>query len=225
LIPDQTLLGIVTIGQTPRPDLEHAFAAHAGDARIAVLGALDPLGRDEIDRMATAPTDYPLLVRLRDGSSREIPLAALHPLVAERARALATMGARAVVVACAGDFPDVSCDVPVLLPGRILPAVAAAVTRARRIGVVTPIRAQAPAALRKWAGDGFDPLVTWASPYVHSEIEAACERMRDPALALVVLDCMGHDDEYAREFAHRTGRIVIAAQTVTARLAGELLRA
>lgn len=223
-MPDRPMLGIVTIGQTPRPDLERAFAEPAAGARIVVAGALDGLDPAEIERAAAMPTDYPLLVRLRDGGSREIPLEALHPLVTRRARELAGRGARVVVVACAGAFPDVECDVPVLLPGRILPAVAAAVTRVRRIGVVTPIRAQAPAALRKWASDGFDPVVTWASPSVPDEIDAACDRMREPSLALVVLDCMGHDEARAREFAARTGKIVIAAQSMTARLAGELMR-
>lgn len=35
---------------------------------------------------------------------------------------------------------------------------------------------------------------------------------------------MGHDDDCARAFAGRTARLVVAAQSVTARIAGELLR-
>ena len=223
-MPDGPVLGIVTIGQAPRPDLERAFGEHAGGAHVVVLGALDGLAAGDIDALAGRPTGYPLLVRLADGSTREIPLEAIHPLVSRKARELADLHARAVVVACAGAFPDVECGVPVLLPGRILPAVVSALTRARRIGVVAPIRTQAPAALRKWSADGFAPVVTWASPYEHAEIEAAGELLRDPSLALVVLDCMGHDDDYAREFAARTGKLVLAAQTVTSRLAGELVR-
>ena len=37
------LLGLVTIGQTPRPDFEAAFARHAPGARILIEGALDGL--------------------------------------------------------------------------------------------------------------------------------------------------------------------------------------
>jgi protein AroM len=218
------VLGVVTIGQTPRSDLERAFQAHAPGASVLIRGALDGLSSEDIDALAARPTDYPLLVRLTDGSTREIPLEEIHPLVSERVRNLSALGARAVVVACAGGFPDVACDVPVLLPGRILPAVVAAITRDRRIGVVAPIRSQVPAALRKWSSDGFDPVVTWASPVVPGEIEAACARLDDPTLALVVLDCFGHDDDYARAFSVRTGKLVLAAQAVTARIAGELVR-
>jgi protein AroM len=218
------ILGIVTIGQTPRPDLERAFRAHAEGAHIILAGALDGMPPGDIEIAAARPTDYPLLVRLSDGSTRELPLEVIHPLVAQRARELVALGARVVAVACAGGFPDIDCDVPMLLPGRILPAVVSALSRPRRIGVVAPMREQAPAALRKWSNDGFDPVVTWAAPDAEDEIEAAITRMSDPSLALVVLDCFGHDEAYAREFARRTGHLVIAAQTVTARLAGELVR-
>jgi len=224
-MPARPILGIVTIGQTPRPDLERAFQAHAPGATVLVRGALDGVSAMDMDELAARPADYPLLVRLADGSTREIALEAIHPLVSERARELAGLGAAAVVVGCAGGFPDVECGVPVLLPGRILPAVAAAIARSRRIGVVAPIRSQVPAALLKWSRDGFDPVVTWASPYAYAEIAAACARMSDSSLSLVVLDCMGHDEGYARAFAAATGRTVLAAQSVTARLAGELVRA
>ena len=223
-MPIGPVLGVVTIGQTPRPDLERAFQAHAPGVSVLVRGALDGLSSEHIDTLAARPTEYPLLVRLADGGTRQIPLEEIHPLVSARAREIARLGARAVVVACAGGFPDVACDVPVLLPGRILPAVVSAITRDRRIGVVAPIRSQVPAALRKWSGDGFDPVVTWASPVVPAEFEAACARMDDPTLALVVLDCFGHDDDYARAFSTRTGKLVLAAQSVTARIAGELVR-
>lgn len=221
---EAVILGIVTIGQSPRPDLVRAFAEHAPSADVRVLGALDGLSSDEIDALAARHTDYPLLVRLADGGTRSVGLNELHPLVERRAAEFAAMGARVVVVACAGGFPDVCCDTPVVLPGKVVPAVTGAVARTRRIGVVTPIRGQAAAAERKWREDGFNPLVTWASPYLHGEIDAASSLMREPSLELVVLDCMGHDDAYRSEFAARCGKPVLLAQSLVARIAGELVR-
>jgi len=217
------LLGIITIGQSPRADFVRAFAAHAPHADVQVLGALDELSHTQIDELARQPTDYPLLVRLRDGSTRHIGMSAIHPRVQVCAVRFANMGARAVVVACAGGFPDVVCDSPVILPGRVLPAVARAIARTNRIGIVTPIRGQANAAQQKWIADGFDPKVTWASPVAHAEIDAAVEAMRDASLSLIVLDCMGHDDDYRREFAERCGKPVLLAQSLAARIAGELM--
>ncbi len=216
------ILGVVTIGQTPRPDLEAAFQRHAPAAAIRVAGALDGLSPADISRLAT-PGSYPLLVRKSDGGTARIPLTTLAPLVEERALRLAEEGAAVIVVACAGAFPEIRCGVPVLLPGKLLPGVVRAITTSGRIGVVTPLADQVPAAREKWTGDGFDVEVAWASPYVHEEMVAAADAMRNPALEVVVLDCMGHGDEYRRSFALRCGRPVLLAQSVVARVAGELI--
>jgi protein AroM len=91
------------------------------------------------------------------------------------------------------------------------------------IGVVTPIKGQVDAADRKWREDGFQPSVTWAAPHLHHEIETAADRMADPSLEIIILDCMGHDETYRTEFARRCGRPVVLAQSLVARVAGELV--
>ena len=88
----RSLLGVVTIGQTPRADLLAAFSHEAPGADVRVVGALDGLTFDEVAALA-APGEYPLLVRLADGTSAEIARDRLAPRVAACARDLAT-GAR-----------------------------------------------------------------------------------------------------------------------------------
>ena len=216
------VLGVVTIGQTPRPDLTAVFAAAAPHADVRVAGALDGIA-DAVLAEIASPTDYPLLVRLASGVSIEVPMARLVPRVAEAARALAAGGARIVVVACAGGFPDVPCEVPVILPGRVVPAVAGAISRTRRVGVVTPNRRQAPFAERKWRDDGFEPTVTWASPTDELEMTRAAGDLMDPAIDLIVLDCMGHDMRCQAAVASRTGRPVLGAQSLVAHVAAALI--
>ena len=218
------VLGIVTIGQTPRPDLVAAFAAEARRAQVRVAGALDGLSSDDLSALAAVATSsgYPLLVRLASGAHIEVPMARLVPRVMAAARRLAADGAAVIVVACAGGFPDVPCPVPVLLPGRIVPAVAGALSRTRRVGIVTPNRGQVPDAARKWRADGFEPLVTWASPSQDGEMTRAADELREADLDLIVIDCMGHADDARRAMAQWTGKIVIAAQSVVARVAGAM---
>lgn len=219
------ILGIVTIGQTPRPDLAGAFGAEAPNAEVRVAGALDGISPEDLAALQDTKTslDYPLLVRLASGAHIEVPLARLVPRVTLAARRLAADGAAVIVVACAGGFPEVPSPVPVLLPGRIVPAVAGAISRSRRVGVVTPNRAQAPYAEQKWRGDGFDPVVTWASPAQDHEMARAADELRDARLDLIVIDCMGHADEARRLMAQRTGVLVIAAQSVVAKVAGAMI--
>jgi protein AroM len=218
------ILGVVTIGQAPRPDLVAAFGREAPHATVVVAGALDGLPRAAIDALAAqaAAHDVPLLVRLADGSTAEVPRATLAPCVAACAAALAAAGAYAVVVACAGDFPAVPCPVPLLLPGRIVPAVVRALGHGPRIGVITPVAGQVAAATAKWRADGFDPVVAAAAPGQATALDRAAVAMQAAAPDLVVLDCMGHDDADAARFAAHCGRPVLAAQSLTARVAGAL---
>ena len=217
------MLGLVTIGQTPRPDFEIAFRRFAGDAEIRIDGALDGLSAGEVRALAASGGAHPLFVRLADGTSAEVPMAEVAPLVAACAERLAGRGASLVVVLCAGSFPEFPCTAPVLLPGRLVPAVVGAVARTRRVGVVVPVRGQVAAAQAKWAADGFDAVVTWASPARPEEMDAAGYAMSDPSLELVVLECMGHGEEYRAEFARRCARPVVLAQSLTARVAGEFV--
>lgn len=214
------LLGLVTIGQTPRPDFEAVFARHAPGATIRVVGALDGSSPAAIEALADETDAYPLLVRLANGTTAEVPLRQIRPRVETCARALAAEGARLVVVLCAGDFPAFECAAPLLIPGHLLPSEVRALYPGRPIGVVTPIAGQAKAAQAKWTRDGFETVVAWASPDRPDEIEAAAEKFNGKDLACVVLDCMGHDENYRLEFARRCGRPVLAAQSLVARAAG-----
>jgi protein AroM len=217
------MLGIVTIGQTPRPDIERACHPYAGGTAIHIVGALDGLTREEIQLLENRDGPYPLLVRLADGATAEVPLQALVPRVTACAADLAAAGARMVVIWCAGDFPDIVCPVPVLRPGRLLPACAAEVMQTRNIGVVTPVPGQVEAARAKWQADGFAATVTWAAPGNADDLARAGRELAGAAIELVVLDCMGHGDDARRDLARASGHPVISAQSITARVAGALV--
>jgi len=48
--------------------------------------------------------------------------------------------------------------------------------------------------------------------------------LRAAGIALAILDCMGHAEEAARSLAARSGARVLLAQSLAARVAGELVR-
>ena len=147
-------LGVITIGQTPRPDLQAVFAAAAPGVDVVVDGALDTCRPGELTALATEGP-YPLLVRLADGSTREVPRDRLVPYVAQAAGRLAAGGATLVVLACAGEFPALACPVPLVVPGRVVPA--AVRRRAHRAPAVRGERREV-GGLRVWQrhhhGDG-----------------------------------------------------------------------
>jgi AroM protein len=211
------ILGVIAIGHSPRHDLQRAFAAHAPDARVRVVGALDGLAPHDIADLARRATESPQLVRLLDGSTREIGIEWLHPMVERLSRELADEYVRAVVIASTADFPTWRCDIPVVLPGR---AVFDEVTRRsprKRVGIVTTIERQAQVAAVRWLAEGFHPVVAWASPVKHSEIVGASDLLRDADVDLIVVDSMAHDVTYAEDIGRRTGKPVVTTLEIAAR--------
>ncbi len=217
------MIGLVTTDQGPNGEFVEAFQRSMSGVDVQLVGALDGLPLDEIDALAARPSPYPVRTILADGSTRDIDLSLLAPLVDTRAREMVERGAGAIAVCCAGDFPDIDCGAPVLYPGRLLAGIAGAVAANRRIGVVSPIESQMKSARKNWERDGFSVFMTYASAFKRDEFEAAAGVMSDSSLELVVLDCMDNTAADRDEFARLCGRPVLAALPLTAQVASEIM--
>jgi protein AroM len=217
------ILGLVTIGQTPRPDIEIEFGHYAPGSEIRVVGALDGYSQDEVRQFSAISGDYPLLAQLAGGGTAEIQRAVLAPLVELRAQQLAMAGAQLIVIVCTAEFPEITCPPMVLLPGKILPAIVGTINNTRHIGVVTSVAGQVSATRDKWTANGFLVKVTYADPHRDNELRQAATVMAERGPELVVLDCMGHSHAYRKELARLCGRPVLLAKSLIARVAGELM--
>lgn len=217
------LLGIIVLGQTPRPDLEAIYNAYLPGAGLSIMGALDGMETPVIDRMDSDEGEYPLLVILADGTTREISLYRLFPLLEKKAAALAAAGAEAAVLMCAGNFPDLKSPIPIIYPGRVVPAVVSAISGSKRIGIITPNPGQLKPAQEHWRQKGFTVKAAVASPKNPAALEAVAAEMRDPNLELVILDCMGFGPEAGRRMRQLCGRPVICPQSLVARVTAEMM--
>jgi protein AroM len=217
------MLGIIVLGQTPRSDLEAIYHAYLPGVDLHIRGALDRLETPGIDRMADDGGEYPLLVILADGTTREISLYRLLPLLEKQAAALAGAGARAAVLMCAGNFPDLNSAIPIIYPGRVVPAVVSAVSSRKRIGIITPNPGQVEPARAHWQQKGFSVKVAVASPQDPTGLEAVAEDMQDSDLELIVLDCMGFGPDDGRRMRQLCGRPVICPQSLVARVTAEMM--
>jgi protein AroM len=174
-----------------------------------------------VNELSRQGGDYPLLTILNDGSTREISMQRLLPLLNRCARELAGDGASLALLICAGAFPDLESPIPVLYPGRIVPAVVAQLSATRRIGIVTPNPGQVASARQHWQRHDFSVEICVASPKEAGALERAAETLRQPDLELIVLDCMGFGPESGRRLAKLVGRPVICPQSLIARVMGE----
>jgi protein AroM len=215
-------LGLVTIGQSPRPDICRTYAAViGGDVRIVEAGALNGLTAREIDALAPERDDTPL-VTLAHGAEVRIGKAAITPLLQRAITRVVEGGASVVVVLCTGHFEGFTAPVPLIEPDRVLDGFMRAIQPSGRLGVVMPDAGQADMMRRKW--HGYDLTLATASPYQPpTEWATLIERFVSVGVEAIVLDCMGFDPAAKAFFAERAHVPVLCAQTATAHLVRDLL--
>lgn len=218
------VVGLVTIGQSPRPDVVPEMAAVIGpgiDVREA--GVLDGLSRAQIDALQPTGNDEILVTRLRDGAAVFLGKEKIVETVEQRVAALERGGATLTALLCTGDFPRLRATRPIVQPQPVLVGAVRGMSWPGRLGVVVPSVPHVPQAVERWRGEGFDPVVTALSPYEEEDpaaLRRAAEAVRGSGL--VVLDCMGFGRKTRDEMRELTGVPVLLANLLVARVIAEL---
>jgi AroM protein len=102
-----SVVGFVTIGQAPRPDVVPEMAAVIGPGvEVREAGALDGLNRSEIEALAPTGHDEILVTRLQDGSAVFLRKEKIVGLVEQRIAALERGGATLTALLCTGGLSE-----------------------------------------------------------------------------------------------------------------------
>jgi protein AroM len=221
-----TVIGLVTIGQSPRTDVVPEMAAVMGPAiDVRESGALDGLNRAAIEKLAPAGGEEILVTRLADGSSVFLGKEKIVGLVEERIAALEREGASMTALLCTGAFPRLRATLTLIQPHPVLLGTLRGLSWPGRLGVLTPSVRHVPQTEARWRRDGFDPVVAPLSPYEEEDpaaLQRAAKAMRDGGAGLVVLDCMGFRRKTRDELSGLTGVPVLLANLFVARVIAEL---
>jgi protein AroM len=204
-----TRVGMLTIGQAPRPDLVAPFRRLRPDVELVEAGALDGLTATTLPHAPVG--EHPLTTRLRDGPLVTLDEATLVPLVRTALARLEATGVDATLLLCAGPFDAVRGERPFVRPFDV----AARLLRAagvRRLGVVVPVEQQRRPAERTFAAAGFQAAVWVAS--LAAAVDRLPEWLADEAAAggpigHVVLDYVGHDPDEVAELQRRVAVPVV----------------
>jgi len=217
-----SLLGLVTIGQSPRPDIRTTYDAVLGDGvGIVEAGALDGLTADGIAALAPAGDDIPL-VTLALGMEVRIGKTAITPLLQRAIDTVVSNGADIIVVLCTGHFDGLSAPVPLIEPDRVLDGFMRAIQPSGRLGVIMPDEGQEGMMRRKW--HGYDLTLATASPYQSPVVwDAIVADFKRADVRGIVLDCMGFGPRDKAYFAATAGVPVLCAQTATAHLVRDMI--
>ncbi|WP_299843838.1 AroM family protein [uncultured Jannaschia sp.] len=217
------LIGLLVIGQSPRPDLEAEFARVKGKATLRTLGALDGLDAAALAAVAPENDADTLYTTLPSGRSVLISKKAVTQGLETRLADLDGLGAAVTVLCCTGRFPSLEAPGVHFASDLLAGAVAAALPQGGRLGVFIPDQAQAAHAGTRWRENGFNPVVVPLRPDAPDDaVVSAAERMKEIAPDLVVHDCISYGF-HARSLASGIhGRPALLASSVAARLAAEL---
>jgi protein AroM len=223
-------VGLVTIGQAPRPDLveedEHALAGVA----FIHAGALDDLSEADVLGLAPEPGDEVLVSRLRPG--REVRLSR-HRLESRLQGSLDRLhrDADLTILLSTGEFPTLHPGGMGLIPERVLHHVVAAVvdglhgTAGGKVELGALIRdaAQRAPAESRWSDLGRVTAVAASPSQGMDGLEVAGRTLRAAGAGIAVMDCIGYTRATRQAIAGITGVPAILANAAGATIAREIL--
>ena len=220
------VVGLITIGQSPRVDVVPDMAEVLGPGvEIREAGALDGLDRAQIEALKPGGEDEILVTRLADGSS--VFVAKLHVVSRVQAKVaeLERAGATLTALLCTGAFPRLTASRPLMQPQQVLLGVLRGMSWPGRLGILTPSVPHVPQTEARWRRDGFDPVVVPLSPYDEEnprELARVADALRAAKTGLVVMDCMGFRRKTRNELQGLVGAPVLLANLLVARVIAEV---
>jgi protein AroM len=221
-------VGTLTIGQSPRIDVIPAIRNVLGpDVEIVEKGALDGLSLKEVREFRPRPNEYVLVTRMRDGTEVLVAEERIVERMKQCIFEFQTEPVEVIILLCTGEFPEIESGKILLRPDRIMLNVVKSLLDTGKLGVVVPSPDQIPIFKRKWEEANREVVVDAVSPYTGSseELREKANKIKTSDVDLVVLDCIGFNQEIQALFRETTGKPVLLPTTLVARIAGEMLGA
>ncbi|HXC28341.1 MAG TPA: AroM family protein [Stellaceae bacterium] len=221
------VLGTLTIGQAPRPDVVPIIERHVpADTRLIHRGTLDGLSRAEIAaRYEPDPDEPALITRLHDGTSVNLSRQRIQDAVQQQLAVLENDGCDVILLLCVGTFVGLECRRAWLIePDHIIPATIAGLIERRQLGVLVPIPGQIISEAEKWQPLARRPLFAAANPYETGEdaVVAAGRSLKEEGAEAILLDCIGFTERH-RAALGTLGLPVILSNAIVAKTVAELL--
>lgn len=223
--PSQRRMGVVVIGQSPRPAIEAEIAAVLSPGTtIELRGALDGMSRGEIDRIPPVDGADALFTLLPNGDNVRISKKAVEGRANAQLAKFRQDGIDVAMLACTGKFPNLAPEGLVILPSAVLHKMVEAVLPRGRLGVFSPLAEQTALIAGKWQRDHVEVVgVTLQPGSDDAAVDAAARAMAAKQPDLVVLDCMSYTSaNKARVRRHYSGPVILSI-AAAARVVEELL--
>lgn len=222
-------IGFATIAQSPRDDVVPAMRKYLPeDIMVSEAGCLDGLTRVEIDALSPSEGEVGIVALLQEGGSTLLSHKKIMPRMQDCVDSLINEeDVDLVVILCGADWTDVKASKLVINPGRLFPGVIGALAQDRRLGIIKPSAGQVEQERDRYRKMGIDAVVTSASPYEGNarlkHAQTAAEQIRDAECDLIWMTCIGMDSAMRDVVADVTGKPIVLAHALLARITTELL--
>ena len=222
---DTKTIGLVTIGQSPRPDMT-ADLQSIFEEKVCLkeAGALDGLTKEQIASMKPEPGEHFLVTRLADGTAVTIASRHLTDYMQNQVSHLEAEGVSAIMILCTEAFEPFDCRIPIIYPNDVLKALVPMAAPGGHIGVILPEAGQMEDFAGVWKQ--VVPKVTAAhgSPYAaDGSLERAAKSFAQTDADLIVLDCMGYSSLQQNLVSRLSGKPVLLSRILAAKVLMELI--
>jgi protein AroM len=211
-------MGVVVIGQSPRPSVAAEIAAVLSPhITIELRGALDGMSRAEIDAIPPVDGYDALFTLLPNGDGVTLSKKQVERRAGQQLAKFKQDGVGVTMLACTGKFPNLSPEGLVILPSAVLHRLVEAVLPKGRLGVFSPLPEQT-------AREGVEVVgVTLRPGSDDAAVDSAAQAMAALRPDLVVMDCMGYTSaNKARVRLGYSGPVILAI-AAAARIVEELV--
>ena len=218
-------VGLLTIGQSPRPDMtEDLIPIFKDKLHYIEAGALDGLTLKEVLEMKPEENEHYLVTRMQDGTVVTAASRHLYDRMQQKVTFLEESGASAILVLCTEAFQPFRCSIPVIYPNDVLKSLIPSKASTGHIGIILPEAGQMEDFAVFWKP--VVPHVTAAhgSPYLNDgSLENAAKYLASTSVDLIVLDCMGYTAKMQKQTAEISGKPVFLAKTLAAEVLTEMI--
>ncbi|SDP34038.1 AroM family protein [Desulforhopalus singaporensis] len=218
------VLGILTLGQSPRDDVIPSFQELLPPGTtIREAGALDGLSQEQIDALAPDSADSGIETRLAGGSGVMVDKKRLTPLLIHQALKLQDQ-CNHIILLCSGEFDQLrSACSAIIEPIILLRGIIHGLAGAKILGIIGPASdlALAPA---QWQPYARRVVCGAASPYGETgAIIRAGESVTKQGAEIILLDDMGFTEKHRLAVQKNNQVPVVCATTMCARVLTEVM--
>lgn len=204
----------ITIGESPRNDIKTTYDRYFdGMKNVVQTGILDGLSQADAIKLVglTGEEEYSLISRFQDGSSIVMSREKVEKRLQKKIDDLEHAGFELIVLLCTGTFQSVHANKAQLIePEKLTLPLIKERAENKLLGVLIPLIEQISHSQKKWALE-HRAIFSAASPYHFSKevFRESTQELLTNGAEIIVMDCMGYNDEMQQYVESMTGNIPI----------------